>query len=51
MVTLLNSWVRVLIETNELSEARRRALELQALAEKLYGRGQQYADALMKLGR
>ena len=29
MAALLSGWVQVLIDTNQLSEARRRALELQ----------------------
>ena len=51
MATLLISLVQLLIGTNQLSEARRRALEMQALAEKMHGRGQHYANALMMLGR
>ena len=51
MALLLGSCVQALIDTNQLSEARRRALELQALTEKMHGRGQQYADALEMLGR
>ena len=50
MAALLSGLVQALIDTNQLSEARRRALEMQALTEKLHGRGEQYAKVLMLLG-
>ena len=48
MASLLVGLVQALIDTNQFSEARRRALEMQALAEKMYGRGERYANVLIR---